>query len=495
MTIADPALLPVTAGATRGALVAPSGMEKFGGHTIAIEELLLASAMDTPPGGAAVPNATGKFTVLPGVTVTLEDSRMPPAAGCVTVTPAVALATFGALAAMATDPADTPVTGTATLVIPVPKLTVAGVVATLTLLELRLMASPAGAGADRFSVRFCVAVPLIVRFPGEKLIVVVVVVPPPVTSTCPLAVAYPGAEAVIVADPALLPVTAGATRGALVAPSGMEKSGGHTIAIEELLLASVMGTPPAGAEVPNATGKLTVSPGAKVTFPGRIIPPDAGCVTVTLAVALAMFVALAVIVTDPADTPVTGTDTVAMPVPKLTVAGTVATVAELELRLTTSPAGAGADRFSVRFCVADPLIVRLPGQKLIVVAVVPPDVTSTCPWAVAYPGAETVIIADPALLPVTVGATRGALVAPSGMKKFEGHAMAIEELLLASVMGTPPAGAAVPNVTGKLSVSPGVTVTFAGRSIPAVWRVHCSWEKSAGTLSSICSVNVLLLVT
>ena len=95
---------------------------------------------------------------------------------------------FVALAVIVTDPAATPVTGTDTVVVPVPKLTVAGVVATLTLLELRLMASPAGAGADRFSVRFCVAVPLIVRLPGEKLIVVVVLVPPPVTCTWVLAV-------------------------------------------------------------------------------------------------------------------------------------------------------------------------------------------------------------------------------------------------------------------------------------------------------------------
>jgi hypothetical protein len=104
----------------------------------------------------------------------------------VTVTLAVALAMFGALAVNATDPTDMPVTGTATLVIPVAKLTVAGTVATIALLEFRLTTSPAGAGADRFSERFWVAIPLIVRPPGEKLIVVVV--PPPVTSTCPLAV-------------------------------------------------------------------------------------------------------------------------------------------------------------------------------------------------------------------------------------------------------------------------------------------------------------------
>ena len=91
--------------------------------------------------------------------------------------------------------------------------------------------------------------------------------------------------------------------------------------------------------------------------------------TVTLAVALATFGALAVNTTDPADTPVTGTAPLVRPAPKLSVAGTVATVALLELRLTTSPAGAGADRFKARFCVMTPLSVRLPGEKLSVVVV------------------------------------------------------------------------------------------------------------------------------
>jgi hypothetical protein len=112
---------------------------------------------------------------------------------------------------------------------------------------------------------------------------------------------------------------------------------------------------------------------------GSKIPPLVVVgVTVTLAVAPAMLSALAVIVTDPADTPVTGTDTLVAPVPKFAVTGTVATVASLELRLTTSATGAGADRFSVRFCVATPLIVRLTGEKFIVVlAGVGPPVTCT----------------------------------------------------------------------------------------------------------------------
>ena len=146
-------------------------MVKVEGYTVAIEVSLLASVMDTPPEGATVPNDTGKLTVLPGMTVTLTGNRMPPAAGCVTLTVAVALGRLTALAVIVTVPPDAPVTGTETLVAPVPKLTAAGTAATVALLELRVTASGAEAGADRLSVRFWVELPLIVRFTGEKLIV------------------------------------------------------------------------------------------------------------------------------------------------------------------------------------------------------------------------------------------------------------------------------------------------------------------------------------
>jgi hypothetical protein len=186
--IADPPLIPVTVVTTRGAIVTPCGMKKVDGDTVALVGSLLTNVMYTPPAGAAVPSVTGKFTVAPGVTATLAGNRMPPAAGCVTVTLAVALAMFDALAVIVTDPAATPVTGTDTVVAPAPKLTVEGAVATLTLLELRLTTSPAVVGADRFSVRFCVVAWLIVRLPGQKLIVVLVGITPPVTCTWALAV-------------------------------------------------------------------------------------------------------------------------------------------------------------------------------------------------------------------------------------------------------------------------------------------------------------------
>jgi hypothetical protein len=74
-----------------------------------------------------------------------------------------------ALAWMVAGPGVTPVTTTVTLVAPAAKATVGGTEATPALLELRLIATPPdGAGTDRVSVRFCVAVPIIVAIVGEK---------------------------------------------------------------------------------------------------------------------------------------------------------------------------------------------------------------------------------------------------------------------------------------------------------------------------------------
>lgn len=113
------------------------------------------------------------------------------------------------------------------------------------------------------------------------------------------------------------------------------------------------------------TGKAVLSPGATVMLEIRVMPPPAGWVTVTLALALAIFNALAVMLAEPAATLVTGTETLLAPAEKLTVEGTVATPALLELRLTVSGVGAGAERFKVRFAVEMPLIVRPLPEKLI----------------------------------------------------------------------------------------------------------------------------------
>jgi hypothetical protein len=135
--------------------------------------LLLDIVTLTPPAGAAAGRVMLNGVTWPIPTVTLEGTMMPPT-GC-TVMLAVVFAMPGREdALMVAEPAVTPVTGTVVVVALAANVTVAGTVATLMLLELRLMVRPpAGAGADRFKVRFCEAVPMMVAIAGEKLMVAV----------------------------------------------------------------------------------------------------------------------------------------------------------------------------------------------------------------------------------------------------------------------------------------------------------------------------------
>src|ERR1035441_2577959 len=91
------------------------------------------------------------------------------------VTLAVLSAMFGRLLAwMIAEPAAMAVTGTVTTLEPGEKLTVAGTVTALMLLEVRLtITPPAGAPADSVSVRFCVPVPVMVRLSGLKTTVAI----------------------------------------------------------------------------------------------------------------------------------------------------------------------------------------------------------------------------------------------------------------------------------------------------------------------------------
>jgi hypothetical protein len=57
-------------------VVAPSEIKRLAGHTVAVDGLLLVSVTVTPPAGAGVPKLTGRFTALPGVSVTLAGSRI-----------------------------------------------------------------------------------------------------------------------------------------------------------------------------------------------------------------------------------------------------------------------------------------------------------------------------------------------------------------------------------------------------------------------------------
>ena len=175
------------------------------------------------------------------------------------------------------------------------------------------------------------------------------------------------------ADPILTPVMVGCWVGA-VAPCAMETLDAEIVTFDGSVQASAMVTAEA-AGADRVTGKPMVWHIPTLGFDGRLI--GAKICTVTLAVASAMFGRLlAWITAEPAATPVTGTVVVVAPWPKTTVSGTVATPVLLELKLIVKPpAGAAAERVSVRFCVIAPVMVRLGCVK----AMVAPTCTAVLP--------------------------------------------------------------------------------------------------------------------
>ena len=149
----------------------------------------------------------------------------------------------------------------------------------------------------------------------------------------------------------------------MVAPAVMVTDAGDTVTFDVSPLERLTVTPPAGAGAPSVTDRLVDWPRPTLVLAGIVIVP--GVATVTVAVALGMPVALAVIVADPGATPTTGTVVVVAPAAKFADAPTVAAAVLFELRLTVKPpAGAGPDNVRVRFCVAVPMILRVPGVKL-----------------------------------------------------------------------------------------------------------------------------------
>lgn len=207
------------------------------------------------------------------------------------------------------------------------------------------------------------------------------------------------ADAPIVADPKFSPVMVGCWAGA-VAPCAIDTVALDTLTLEGSLLVSVR-VSAEGAGVDNVTGNGTVWPSPKPGAAGSVMVPRIW--TVTLAVASGMFgKLLAWIVAEPAAIPVTATEVVRAPAENEAVVGTVATEVLLELRFTVSPdAGAGADKVSVRFCVAAPEMTRLGGVKL-TLALICTEVVAD-----AYPGADEVMVALPILAPVICGCAAG----------------------------------------------------------------------------------------
>jgi hypothetical protein len=164
--------MPVTRGGVNGA-IEPAAMRTVDGAIVTFVTSLLTRLIVTPPVGAGADRVTGNAADWPGPTVILDGRMMVP--GLTTLTVALVSAISGkALAWIVVSPSATLVTGTVTLEALPGKMTLDGTVATAGFKELKFMVSPtAGAGAERFSVRFCVAIPLIVRLMGKKLIVAV----------------------------------------------------------------------------------------------------------------------------------------------------------------------------------------------------------------------------------------------------------------------------------------------------------------------------------
>src|ERR1035437_8725920 len=167
----------------------------------------------------------------------------------------------------------------------------------------------------------------------------------------------------MVSAPISMPVTFGWVVGVLC-PAAMSTVPGEMDNLVVSPLASVTVTPPAGAGVPNVTGKSTEVLRPTFKFTGSVMSP--GAVTVTPAVALAILgvVVLAVIVVEPGPTAVTGTVTLFWPAAMVTDNGTVATPLLEELRVNVTLEGAGTERVRERFFVPVSENTRLAGKKL-----------------------------------------------------------------------------------------------------------------------------------
>src|SRR5712671_3462084 len=152
-------------------------------------------------------------------------------------------------------------------------VTLAGTVATEVLLEERFTNwPPAGAGPERVTVRFA-------EEPTETGRPCGVNVNEAVTWTASVAVAYPEAEAPMLAEPGARPVITGCVTGALD-PSGMKTVVEESPATAELLLPRVTVTPPAGAFPDKLTWTGVDWPSPTVTAPGSTTVPKVTTFTV-----------------------------------------------------------------------------------------------------------------------------------------------------------------------------------------------------------------------
>jgi hypothetical protein len=227
---------------------------------------------------------------------------------------------------------------------------VAGTVATVVSLELRLTVSPPfGATDEIVSVIFCALLPLRLKTWGENTA-------PTVTERVEVADVRPAPVAVITAVPRLSPVTIGWVGGAVWPAEITTEAVDNATRLGSLLTRLIVTS--AGAGEFSETGNGVVWPRPSAPFGGRVMTPPVATVTVVLALLIPGAAAAAVSVEVPGATPVTGTLTLDAPPGMNTLPGTVAAAVLLEVRFTVSPpAGVGEDRFSAMFCVIKPLMV------------------------------------------------------------------------------------------------------------------------------------------
>ena len=162
------------------------------------------------------------------------------------------------------------------------------------------------------------------------------------------------------------PVIVGWLAG-VVWPAEMVTEGEEIETVLGSLLARAMVTEDAGGE-DRETAKGSTWPSPTLPAGGRFIPPALATVTLNVALAMPGATAAAVMVAEPCATAVTGTFKDAAFAGTNTLAGTVATPTELEVRFTRSPpAGAGPDKLRATFCVTIPLMVTVGDPKVMMV--------------------------------------------------------------------------------------------------------------------------------
>lgn len=242
----------------------------------------------------------------------------------------------------------------------------------------------------------------------------------------------------IVAVPGPAPVIVGCTTGA-IAPVAIKTEFADRLARVALLVERVTLTPPLGATADKLICRLVDWPSATFVFAGICRLPKFETETLNEAPITLATAAVAVMVVEPALTPVTGTNTELAFCGITTDAGIVAAAVLLETRFTVMLVGEGPERFNVTFCVLPEPTETEDGLNDRA------EPTTTSEESPVKPAAVAEMFELPNATPVMVAGTAGAVL-PAAMVTVL-VTTTLELILLASAMITPPAGAGLAKVT------------------------------------------------